>query len=904
MRCSKASCLLLALLVALSSFLAGRAFAAAGDFKIVVLPFEINAGEDMKYLADSLPELLTDRLKAVGFSVVAQEDVRRVLREKRVEALDLKAAKALGAQFGANMALYGSFNQVGEILSIDARLVDVVGAKPAVPLFVTREGLINLMPAADELVAKTSASLLQEERIAELDVEGTSVLDKEVVLMRLTIKKGDVYNPKAISTDLKNVYELGYFDDVKVAVSETAGGGKKITFLVKEKPRILALGVKGAKEIDQEDVLKAVTTKKGAVLNPKTLLEDLKIIREMYRKGGFYKATVTHELEDAGTGQARLNFVIEEGKKLYIEKIVIEGAKQLSQGEIKDKLALKEHGILSWYTKTGVLKEELLERDAAALTAFYQTKGFIDAKVGQPEVEIKDDGITLVFRVFEGARYKIGKISFEGDLIAAPEKLKSVTKISELAALGEYFNRGAVQDDVKALSNYYNDFGYAYAEASVRLDDHPEELTVDVVYTLAKHQKVHIRRVQIVGNTKTRDNVILRELRLADGAQFSGEKLRRSIERLNKLDYFSEADIEPLPTGDPDAMDLKVKVKDKPTGRIGGGIGYSSYQSVYLAADITEKNLFGKGYIVGLNGAFGSKTIGYTASFMNPRYNDTLLGVGGQAYHRTEDFTDFKKQTVGGQANFSYPMGEYTTLFWNYTLENYDIYDLVDTASDDIKSNQGAHINSAVTLVLRRDTTDKPFNPSTGSIWSFLFLTGGGILAGNDSYVKYGASADYFVPAPLDMTFHSRTAVGFLHENFDRTDIPLTQKFRLGGIGSVRGYGTGKIAPQDDVTGEVIGGTKSFFANLEMLYPLSKEMGITLVGFFDAGGVWKPGEFYFQAPKRMNDNAPPLGLYKSVGAGIRWNSPMGPIRIEYGHGLDKLYDSGTDKIEFGMGQTF
>ncbi|MDO9630781.1 MAG: outer membrane protein assembly factor BamA, partial [Humidesulfovibrio sp.] len=355
---------------------------------------------------------------------------------------------------------------------------------------------------------------------------------------------------------------------------------------VVEKPRILALGVKGAKEKSSEDVLKIVNSRKGAVLNPKVLAEDMTAIRDLYRKDGYYNAKVTHEIESAGQGQARLNFVIDEGKKLYIKKIAIEGAKQIPEDDLKEDMLLKERGLFSWFSQGGILKEDMLERDTASLAAFYNNRGFMDAKVGSPDIQFKDDGIYITFKVEEGARFRVEKVSVEGDLIADEDKLLGVTKLSAAAGKKDYLDRSQVRDDLKALTEYYNNFGYAYAEANVRMNDHPEEKTVDVIFVMRKLQKVHIRRVLIEGNTKTRDNVILREMRLADGSLFNGEKLKRSTERLDRIGYFSSVDIEPVPTGNPEEMDLKVKVKDKDTGKIGGGVGYSTYEGVYLAASL------------------------------------------------------------------------------------------------------------------------------------------------------------------------------------------------------------------------------------------------------------------------------------------------------------------------------
>ncbi|WP_320169448.1 outer membrane protein assembly factor BamA [Maridesulfovibrio sp.] len=874
----------------------------ASGIVIAVLPFEVNADADAQYLKDSLPTLISDRLREAGFRVVGQDRVTKLVDEQGFEYLNLQAAKDMALLAGAGYSVYGSFSQIGEDISLDVRLVEAFGLKSAVPLFVTKKGLINLLPAVDELISKMKLELLSQDKIAAIEVRGTRVLDKDVILMRTNIKTGDIYTPSKINADLKNIYALGYFDDVKVKVTDVPGG-KKIVFDVKEKPRIQAISVTGADAIDSEDILAAVNSKKGAVLNPKVLSDDLNTLREMYRKEGYYKAKIDYSVEGEGP-QARLNINIDEGKKLYIEGIRIEGAKQLDPEEIKAQLALTERGWLSWFTKTGVLKEELLERDSAAILAYYGNRGFIDAKVGEPELEIKDDGIYVTFKVSEGDRYKVGSVAFRGDLIVKKSRLCELISADDMAAGAEYLDRSVLREDMKAISEFYSNYGYAYAEANIQMDQNTEDKTVAVTFVISKRQKVYIRRVIIEGNGKTRNNVILREMRLTDGDQFSGARLQRSIVRLNKLDYFSEVDIEPVPTGDPSEMDLKVKVKDKNTGMVSGGIGYSTSDGVFVTAKISERNLFGRGWNFSLSGGWSSKNISYGLDFYNPRVNDSKWGAGAATYWRNEDYDDYDKETIGGALSAGYPLGEYTNFFSNYRLENYNVTEVSSTAADSIKEMEGNNWSSVVTAGLKRDTTNKAFNPSTGTLNEAKVEMGGGVLLGDDAFVKYTFDSNYFTPVFWDLIFHWKGSVGFIHDNFGDGDIPAFERFYLGGINNVRGYSSRMISPRDSSSGDRIGGNKMLYMNFELLFPINEEFGLVGVTFFDMGNSWDDGQSFFYDTKQDDGDSLPLGLYKSIGAGIRWFSPMGPIRVEYGYGLDKLKDSGRHKIEFSMGQFF
>ncbi|WP_272701342.1 outer membrane protein assembly factor BamA [Desulfovibrio sp. Fe33] len=888
-------------------FVSGAAHAAEKlnqDVSVAVLPFDVNAGEDLSYLKESLPELLKDRLTEAGFKVVDPKEVARLVAEKGYARLDPQKARELALLAKAQFSVYGVLNQIGEDLAIDARLIDAYADDTGKKISVTKKGLINLLPAVDALVDRMRMDLLRLDIVSKVDVEGTKVLDKDVVLMRMTMQKGDMITGKAINTALKNVYDLGYFDDVRVKV-EDAEDGKNVIFVVKEKPRIQAIGVRGAKEIDTDDIIEAVSTKKGSVVNPKVLSDDIRVIREMYRKEGYYKANVTQEIEDAGTGVARLTFVIDEGPQLYIENVVIDGAKQIDPDEIKDVLALKERGWLSWINDSGVLKEELLERDAAAIMAFYQSKGFLTAKVGQPEVDIKDDGIDVIYKVWEGDRYKMGETSFTGDLIDDPSKLLQVTKIDQLKENDEYFDRLILKHDVSALTNYYNNYGYAYADVGVKLDDNPETKVVNVVYNVSKHQRVHIRRVLIEGNTVTRDNVILREMRLADGDQFSGDKLKRSSQRLTNLDFFEKVDIAPVPTGNPEEMDLVVKVKDKATGKISGGIGYSTYDGVFFGGEISEKNLFGRGYDVGFSGQIGGTTTKYVLHFTNPRINDTDLGYGVQAYNRSTEYNQYTIDGTGGDLNFFYPIGEYTRLRWSYGLESYEIKDVTDDASQDVKDDEGSHLASILSASVTRDTRDNYQNTTTGTKTTLSISFGGGPLGGTDNFVKYTGEYEWWQPVFEQVVFHSKFWAGYLHKNFGGDEIPTAQRFDIGGVYTVRGYSNYGISPTEGPSSNsLVGGDKAFYTNLEFKRPISKELGIVALGFFDAGNSWKENENWFESVERGGVGEPSFGLYKSVGAGINWYSPIGPVGIIYAYALDDLADSKQHTIELIMGQQF
>lgn len=887
----------LLLLLALGLFCAAPSFAESPG-KVIVLPFAVNAGPDLAYLEESLPKMLRERLTDMGFDVVPEDETMRLLQEQRIEYLDLNVAKDIALLAGAGHAVYGSFSQVGENISLDTRLVEAYGVSDPKPFFVVKEGVINIMPAIDETAAKIKLGMQQKDRIASIDVRGNEILDDDVVLMRLKIQPGDVYDPKVVNAELKSLYDLGYFDDIEIAMDE-GSDGKRLIITVKEKPLIQAITVEGAKELDADDLLAAIATKTGAVLNPRVLADDMGKIRELYRKDGYYNAKVSYGLDQADAKRARLNIIVDEGNKLYVTDIVIQGAKQLDADDLKDELALSERGILSWITGSGVLREEILDRDAAALEAYYGNRGFLNAKVGQPEVTYTETGITVTFQVDEGARYKVTSLAYEGDMISAPQDLDTVVKLDDLVANKDYLDRSVMRSDLQKLSEHYSNFGYAFAEADVKIDRNDAENTVAVTYTMSKGAKVSIDRVLIEGNTKTRDNVIRREMRLADGDLFNGSQLRRSNARLNKLDFFETVEITPEPAGTPNELNLRVKVKEKPTGQFSAGVGYSSYSQVFFSGQVLERNLFGMGYQLGFTGTISAKSADYTATFWNPHYDDTNLGVGVSLYNKLNDYSDYDKQAMGGRLLFGYPLGEYTNLNWHYRLEQYVIEDVDDDADKIIKDIEGENWASSLYGAIKRDTTDRRINPTKGMTHQFSVEYGGGILGGDDDFIKYIADGNHYFPIFLETVIHLHAQAGYIMEN-GGDQIPPFERFYLGGMNSVRGYEERSISPlYDDKDasegydeGDEKGGNKSFFFNAEYLVPLHKEMGLLGLVFFDAGKAWDEDE---------NIDA---DLYKSVGAGVRWYSPLGPLRLEYGYPLDEIDNEREGRFEFSVGQFF
>ncbi|MDR3358647.1 MAG: outer membrane protein assembly factor BamA [Desulfovibrio sp.] len=894
---------------AVQANLADAAFGAQNP-PVLILPFQANTGPELPNASQSVPDVIAVQLKQRGLAVVPQGRSAALLRGAGGN-VNLATARELGRKAGAEIVIYGSINQLGDGFTLDSRIVPVKAGEVA-PAACERDSLTALAECAANIAGR-AATMLEASApeqspllvpmrsvaasaggITDIQVRGMKVMDPDIVLMRLTLRKGDKPDTNAINEEVKRIWDMGYFSDVQAAME-----GGALVFTVVEKPRIDNIVVEGTDDIDEEDVLAAMSTKTGNSLNEQMLSDDLQKITELYRKEGYYLAKADYRIEPRAGGQgAVLVISITEGKKLYIRDVRVEGLEELKQSDMTDYMALRPRTILSWLTGTGTLKEEYLERDTNAIAAFGLNEGYVDIQVSTPEIDYREDGIYITFHVSEGECYAVRSVNFAGDVIGDEADMLAVVEMDDWQKSGRYFSLTVMQEDSKRLTDYYADHGYAFTEVDTKIlkaDDGTPQL--DVGYVIVKKQKEFIRRLTVEGNIKTRDNVILREMRLGDGDMYQASKLRRSTERLNRLRYFSAVDTELIPTGQEDEVDLKIKVKETNTGALMGGIGYSTYYDVGVTASIMERNLFGRGYWLQLQGFFSWRRTSGVLSFTNPRIYDTDLSVGNDIYYIHDYWDDFTKDTVGDTINLNYPVGEYTSAGLSYRLERYELYDVDDYASPYISDYTGTNWTSAISGRILRDTTDAKDRPTKGTIARLWAEYGGGGLGGTDNFVKTVADWQGFISFNPQHTFHARGRLGGIFQNTsDR--VPVFERFWLGGMDTIRGYTYSDISPRDyKYGGEHIGGDRMGIFNLEYIWTFQKDLGLALVPFLDGG--------FNIDQKTMGDKLDKYWVY-STGLELRWRSPMGDLRIAYGIPLTKDYDKEREpgRLEFSMGQFF
>jgi outer membrane protein insertion porin family len=477
-------------------------------------------------------------------------------------------------------------------------------------------------------------------------------------------------------------------------------------------------------------------------------------------------------------------------------------------------------------------------------------------------------------------------VSVTGDLILPEIDLMGNLKITT----NEFYSREVVRNDIVTLTDVYSDEGYAYADIYPSISKDFENLEVDITYVIRRGKKVYFESITITGNNKTRDKVIRRELRVYEQEIFSGTRLKRGIRNLYRLDFFEDVKVDTVEGSTDDKILLKIDVIEKPTGSFMFGGGYSSVDYGYLTASISQNNLFGRGQTLELKTTVSARSSTYSLSFTEPYLFDKSISAGFDLYNQKRDYRDYEKSSIGGRVRLGTRVAEYTKLFWSYSYDISDISDLDNDVSDLVKESQGENTTSATSVTLKYDSRDRRFNPTEGTLNTVSVEYAG--LGGDIAFTKYTAGSGWYYPLFLGTVGMVYGRGGYVHEN-PNGFLPDYERFYLGGMTSIRGFGWQDIHAEDK-NGDDIGGDKFVQLNIEWMIPLIKDAGMMGVFFFDAGNVYGEGE-----------KLDPTDTREGAGLGIRWFSPMGPIRLEYGWILDPRGNEDTEgRWEFSVGTLF
>lgn len=855
--------------------------------RVGILPLRLYAldREGMKDWPARVAAVLSAEMKKDEQIVLVEEEkIREALEETGQAEVDESLAREIGRKVDADYMVMGSITRINGSVSLDLRALDVFQKEAIASTFRAGKSPEELESLAREASREVNLKILKKEPIAKVLIEGNRAIEESAIRAQIKTREGDVYSPAVIRGDLKVLHQMGYFQNIRVEKRDW-GRGKAVVFVVEEKPVVREIKFSGNKNIKTSDLLEVVDLKPRIVLNLNAVKENVNKIIKKYREEAYFLAEVQYELETPRKGDVVIHFKIKENEKVRIKKIIFSGNTYYSDAILKQLLPeTKEAGFFSWVTKSGVYKEETLEKDTDAIAAFYLLKGFLQVKVAKPKVEVAKDGITITIPVEEGRQFKVGRLDLKGDLIAPKRELLKLVPIYP----GEIFNREKVSKTISSLTDRYADQGYAFVDVSPQVIPHEDQPLVDLIFDIRQGSKVYFERINILGNTKTRDKVIRRELRTVEGELYSLTALKKSRDNLNYLGFFKEVDVSTKKGSADDKMELNVRVEEGPTGAVSVGMGYSSIDKLVALLSISQNNLFGRGQRLVLSGQVGGVSSYYTLGFTEPRLFDTQVLVGGEIYDTFRDYEDYSVKRRGGLTRFGFPLFADIRLYTQYLYEMVDTYNILDTASEIIKGEEGTSTTSSIYLGLRRDTRDNRFDPTKGSDNGISVTYAGRFLGGSNDFTKYQATSTWFLTPFWNLTFSTRGRIGFIEGD----PIPLYERFRLGGIYTVRGFKSYSIGPKAP-NGEVIGGDKELLFNFEMLFPIAKEIKLKGLFFFDAGNAWDVGEAY-----RLND------LRTSVGFGFRWMSPLGPLRLEWGYNIEPREGEQRSSWEFTVGSVF
>jgi outer membrane protein insertion porin family len=861
--------------------------AAATGQNTTFLPAKINSSGNTETLTTQADQTLTAALASQGFTMLERGQAQQMLDYTGAWPPAVKELHGIAEKTGQDYVAIGSVTAIGDQVSVDYQVYDLLESSPPRSYYRHGESLKNLASIMEEISKEILRFTNPGQIISSIGPVGNKRIDSGAIARKIQSKVGEFYSPSALRNDLKAIFAMGYFDDVEVKVEEGADG-KKVIFLITEKPLISKVEFSGISELDETEVKEAANVAVNTIVNPATINKSGEAIKALYKSKGYYDTKITTEISYPGKDQAVVKYTIVEGEKIYIKEIAFVGNKSFESDELTDLIKTSEKGLFSFITESGLMKTEQLNQDAAAIGSFYNNHGFLEVKVSDPVVKQEGEWIYITFNVEEGPRYLVGTIDIKGDLLTDQQDLRNLLTVQQ----EKYINRKVLRDDVLKITDYYAEHGYAFADVRPNLNKSKSGARVDIEIIIDKGELVYIDRITISGNTRTRDNVIRREIEVHEGGVFDSKALRNSSEQLQRLEFFEEVNIHPEPSLDPAKMNILVDVKEKNTGQFSVGMGYSSVDSLMFMAEVSENNFLGRGDKVSLSGNVSGKSTLFNLSYTDPRLRDSQLSWGADLYNMSREYDDYDKKSQGGALRLGYPVWEKWKAFGAYSYEDTQLSNLSQLALANPLIIQSLNVNvtSAVKLALVRDTRDRITSPSKGSQNQISVKYAGGPFAGDAEFTKMEASSGWFFPLPWETVFHVKGSAGQVWEN-KTNKLPVYERFYLGGMNSIRGFEFGKASPM--VNGVRIGGDKMWYSNIEYIFPLMKEAGLNGVVFFDIG-------------KNMAEDVDwsVQDYNKATGLEVRWISPMGPLRLVWGYNLDPKGDEDTSVWDFSIGGGF
>ena len=741
-----------------------------------------------------------------------------------------------------------------------------------------------------------------ESTVKSIEIRGNKRIELPAVMGRLTLKVEDPYLPETVRGQVKILYESGFFEDVQVE-TEAVSGGVAVVFVVREKPFITEVVFDGNEHLTDEKLKEKTIIKSQTFLDPQQIKESAENIRLLYEKDGYYSCQVIPVIQTLDQERKRLTFFVKEGEKARIKSVVFDGLHATGRDELFKVLTTREW--VSWYgfvtqfklpsaiSDAGVLKREELTNDVERIREVLLNKGYFNARVSLSSVELAEDKkwFVVTFNIFEGEPFTVAEVGFRGHTVFEDEELREGINIKD----GEIFQRAKLRDEITRLSDRYGSKGYSFAEVSPNVIPNNNERTVSIIFNIKEGEMMRIRQINIFGNNKTRDNVIRREIRVDEQDVIDTTSLKRSFQRLNNLNFFETVEILPDKVA-ADKVNLNVRVKEKPTGQFSIGGGFSSLDRLMAIANITEGNIGGYGYMGRISGQIGQRRSMGTITFRNPYLNDSLTSFQVDGYRTMTNFLTFFESRTGGSITLGRWLSEYNTGSISLFAEELNYRSPAKGVCDgafvhELCKQLGRQSTTGFRINAFRDTRDYYLDPRSGWRVGGGFDIGTPYMGGSNDFIKYNVDVIKVTPLPFDMRLSLRGRFGEVRP-FGGKPVPLSQRFYVGGINTVRGFVFGRAGPVVPTTRTLVGAAKQLIFNADLVFTISAEAKLNGVIFFDYGKGF--GE----------DEALSLNLRPTAGLEGRWISPFGPLRAAYGINLDPRTGERGGVFEFTIGSIF
>ncbi|MFH1283246.1 MAG: outer membrane protein assembly factor BamA [bacterium] len=732
--------------------------------------------------------------------------------------------------------------------------------------------------------------------IREIEVSGNSYIKKRTILSQVDSRKGDLFSEQTLKLDVQKIFNLGYFEDVAVETEdlETDDGevpAVRVIFAVVEKPKIEKIIFIGNKKFSKSSLRGEIDSKAGESLDTITLSSDEEKIKDKYREKGYADVEVEHFIKESEKKESRivLTFYITEGNRILIKEVKVVGVTQYKTKKIKKLMKTK---------RKKVFKQENLDLDIAKIYDFYKNRGFLNVNITEPVISYNAErtGLFIEFEINEGRKYKINSYEFSGNTVYSEKELKDVVVIKT----NRLFKEETYQDTIRNIQELYANKGYLRVDVAAKKITDDEKGIVDIVFEIRENEVVYVDRIYVDGNLSTKEKVIRREILIKEGEPFSAIKVRRSFERIMNLGFMDDVQIDIQQPRALDRADLVFEVTEGKPGVLSAGAGFSSVDGVLGTMSVSHINLFGRAQKLNLMWEFGERRQSYDISFTEPWIFDKPVSFGVDIFDTVrrrqygDDPTAYRERRRGGGIRVGPRFSDIYSAFFNYSYENIRVFDIDQDLADQISASDD--VTSSLTPQIVRDTRDNVFDPTRGSRNSLAVQVAGGPFGGDINFCKPILKSSWFFPTFWKFVFSLNLETGAVKHFLPSKEVPIFERFYVGGSDSIRGYDyRGEIGPFE-------GGNVMAVLNAEYKFPIVQEKRRTILQgafFLDVGNAWRSSK-----DVDLRIGSQDEYMKAGVGFGIRFKTPVFPIRLDWGYGLNHQPGEDLSQFYFTIGNIF